>query len=415
MARSTWTSTSTSTSTWTSTSTSTSTSPSPSILQVLACVAVGLLGCAQPQLERERLASTSSAITGGLSVTSGVNGTVTTLAYYSGSGTAHPGTNAVDIGAGGGSTVWHQLDYLPPNVAGGWIRTYATHDAGYCSQWYPGSPYYNGSKVIVVVYFYATDGTYLGWHRSAYQHVEPTASSADGWWKWNNPAASPRAWGNAGADVDLGGGGANGLHIGSVFGVPSPIYNGPGGGLCTDGSHLHQEADGARVSSLFVGKGLTERYNDVQLFGIAGGQPSTGAPPSLPTLDPPPPPDPQPDPDPPADPDPADPPADPSKADPPKSGGEGQATPESDRQRAREEKPKKPTPQPAVPDGDDHPSTLGATLPNEEVASAGCSITRTQQHQRQNDYGSLVAMLVGVAGAVAAIRRRRRRQGSPSH
>lgn len=229
--------------------------------------------------EREAIGRSQQRLANSLSVTSGVSGTVTTLAYYS-AGNAHPGQNSVDIGAPGGAGVHHQLDYLPSDVAGGWLRTYVTKDAGYCSQWSPGSPYYNGAKLIVVTYLYATDGTYLGWHRSAYQHVSPNASVEDAWWRWNNSSASVAAWQSP--DVSLGAQQSNGLELGTVFGVSGNITNGPGGGLCTTGSHLHQEGTGWRGSALFVGKGMTDRYNDVHLFDPIGGWPITGEPPYAP-------------------------------------------------------------------------------------------------------------------------------------
>lgn len=227
----------------------------------------------------EAIGRSHARLSTSLSVTSGVSGTVTTLAYYS-AGNAHPGQNSVDIGAVGGSAVHHQLDYLPSDVAGGWLRTYVTKESGYCSQWSPGSPYYNGAKLVVVTYLYATDGTYLGWHRAAYQHIAPNASVTDAWLRWNNSSASVPAWQTP--DVDLGAQQANGLALGSVFGVSGNIYNGPSGGLCTTGSHLHQEGSGWRGSGLFVGKAMADRYNDVHLFDPVGGWPATGAPPYAP-------------------------------------------------------------------------------------------------------------------------------------
>jgi hypothetical protein len=250
------------------------------LLAVLALTLVVSCGDVSSS-RREAIGRSQSRLSTSLSVTSGVSGTVTTLAYYS-AGVAHPGQNSVDIGASGGTAVYHQLDYLPSDVAGGWLRTYVVKESGYCSQWSPGSPYYNGAKLIVVTYLYATDGTYLGWHRAAYQHVSPNASVADAWFRWNNSNASVLAW--ASPDVDLGAQQSNGLSLGTVFAVWGNIYNGPSGGLCTTGSHLHQEGSGWRGGALFVGKGMTDRYNDVHLFDPIGGWPATGEPPWAPEL-----------------------------------------------------------------------------------------------------------------------------------
>lgn len=246
--------------------------------------------------DRERVGRSRSRLSTSLSVTSGVSGTVTTLAYYS-AGNAHPGQNSVDIGASGGAAVHHQLDYLPSDVAGGWLRAYVVKESGFCSQWSPGSPYYNGAKLIVVTYVYGIDGAYLGWHRAAYQHVAPLASVEDAWVRWNNSSASVPAWQSP--DVALGAQQSNGLALGTVFGVSGNITNGSGGGLCTTGSHLHQEGSGWRGSGLFVGKSMTDRYNDVHLFDPIGGWPTTGEPPYAPEFPvAPAPADPGPDPDP---------------------------------------------------------------------------------------------------------------------
>lgn len=247
---------------------------------LFALGALILVGCTYVTSDDARLGTVSSKVTGSFAVVSGVSGTVTTLATYAGGG-AHPGVNSVDIGASGGSAVWHQLDYLPSDVAGGWVRVYASIEAGFCSQWPSTSPYYNGNKLVAVTYFYGTDGAYRGWHRSAYQHVVP--SGGDRWVKWNNASATKSAWGAP--DAVLGNGTSGGVYMGTVFSVPAPIANGPGGGLCTDGSHLHQEGDGARNAGMFVGKGMTARYNDVHYFGFAGGDPPIGPAPSAPAFD----------------------------------------------------------------------------------------------------------------------------------
>lgn len=368
----------------------------------LSLVALCLLApaCA-PEEPREEIASIAQPLTGNLSVTSGVNGTVTTLASYGG-GAAHPGVNAVDIGAAGGTAVWHQLDYLPADIAGGWVRTYVTKDAGYCSQWSPGSPYYNGAKMIVVTYFWGTDGSYRGWHRSAYQHVAPDGTAADYWWKWNNPNATKKAWGTP--NVDLGNGTASGIYLGTVFGVWGNIYNGPGGGLCTTGSHLHQEGDGARAGTLWVGKAMTARYNDVHRFGIAGGLPATGYAPSVPTFDvPQPQPEPQPDPQPeqpqPEQPQPEQPmPEEPAKPD--EGAANGGAADVARRERAKIDHDGTPPETPQEP----YNAPLGEGALEDAPAEAqadGCNM-----HSSRANGGASIA-LVAVAALVMARARRR--------
>src|SRR5207237_680899 len=118
-------------------------------------------------------------------------GVITTLAYYS-DGSPHPGVNAIDVGAPGGSAVWYQTDYLGSSVAGGWLRVEPVHEAGLCSQWSSGSPYYNGAKIYVYAYFYGRDGNYLGSHRAAFQHVVPAGDGA--WVRFNNSASDAGLW-----------------------------------------------------------------------------------------------------------------------------------------------------------------------------------------------------------------------------
>jgi hypothetical protein len=216
---------------------------------------------------------------GVLSVLAGVDGTITTLAVY-GDGSPHPGVNSIDVGAGGGTPVWYQVGALPDSVAGGWIHAYVVHEAGYCSQWTPGSPYYNGAKVYVETWFYGAGGEAIGWHRAAFQHVDPDGSTVDGWWKWNNAGAAAPLWGDA--RFVLGNGTAGGMPVGAVHGIAAPVYNGPGGGLCTDGSHLHQEGAGARDGSLWRGEGVAGRSTALHVFRPAGGMAPGGAPPDAP-------------------------------------------------------------------------------------------------------------------------------------
>jgi len=362
-----------------------------------------LPACAKDE-QREATARVAQALTGDLSVTSGANGTVTTLASYGG-GAAHPGVNAVDIAAPGGTGVWHQLDYLPADIAGGWVRTIVTKDAGYCSQWSPGSPYYNGAKVIVVTYFYGTDGTYRGWHRSAYQHVAPDATAADHWWPWNNANAGQKAWSASEVEVELGSGTSSGVYLGTVFGVWGNIYNGPGGGLCTTGSHLHQEGDGVRAGTLWLGKGLSERYSDVHRFGMESGWPSTGIP-STPSFDPPPPaPAPEPEPEP----EPAEP-AAPRRGDPPSSNGERA---DFDARLVRqwhklEDEGAPPSSAHAPASAPLGEGALGDATGS--AAEAGCSAGRSRSSE-----GALASMMIVIVGVGSMTRRRRRQARSTSN
>jgi hypothetical protein len=236
-------------------------------LCTLAIVAVSL-GCTAvgqtDTIGEEDDEKTEGLSEGTVAVLAGTSGRVNTLAHYS-DGDPHPGNNAVDIGANGGSAVWHQLDYLSGRVAGGEVEVREVHESGYCSQWYPGDEFYNGSKIIVTTWVYGTDGALLGTHVAAYQHVDPYYEHMNATWTWNNALAdSPRH--PDGAALTFGDGNAGGLFVGWVHGVEKPITNGKGGYLCTDGSHLHQEGSGWRASQRWVGEYVTERYSDLHYF-----------------------------------------------------------------------------------------------------------------------------------------------------
>lgn len=197
-----------------------------------------------------------------LATLAGSTGVVTTLARYD-DGTPHPGTNAIDVGAAGGSEVWHQIDYLPASVGGGYLYVTRAQEAGRCSQFDPGSPYYNGHKLVVLTYFLVEGGWRV--HRAAYQHTEPRAP-LNTWLHWNNAGAAEPLWPEWSAEVVLGNQAAGGLLLATVFPVSGEIRNGPGGALCTTGTHLHQEGDGYRAPRRSVGEHVSARYSDMHMF-----------------------------------------------------------------------------------------------------------------------------------------------------
>jgi hypothetical protein len=221
-------------------------------------IAIVLAACAPDATEAPPLSQPLGSTVASLA---GVDGTITTLATYDGV-TPHPGVNAIDIGAPTGTPVFHQLDYLGPQIAGGWIYVEDAHEAGRCSQWWPGSPYYNGSKIYVYVYAYDSDGNWVGYHRAAFQHVAPYWENMNSWWSWNNANAEAPMF-PEGATLTYGNAADGGLYLGSVFGVWGAISNGPGGGLCTTGSHLHQEGDGWRAGQRWVGEHVWARWSDL--------------------------------------------------------------------------------------------------------------------------------------------------------
>lgn len=250
-------------------------------------IAVFALAACAPQTTGEKSVAETEA-SAQMAVLAGVSGRITTLGFYS-DGSRHPGVNAIDVGAAGGTPVFHQVDYIPESIAGGWIWVEQVHEAGLCSQWWPDAPYYNGAKIYVYTYFFDTDGNDAGWHRAAYQHVAPNAPSIDRWWRWNNPYAWRGAWDDP--EMTLGDQTNGGLYLGEVFSVTHAITNGARGGLCTDGSHLHQEGDGWRAGARYSGERVSERYNDLHIFVPSSGLPSVGGVPWRPFVAAPPPPE----------------------------------------------------------------------------------------------------------------------------
>jgi hypothetical protein len=212
-----------------------------------------------------------------LAATAGVSGTVWVLESY-GDGTAHPGLNAVDYGAPGGSNVYHQIEGLPAEIGGGWIFVDFVQEAGYCSQFNPGDAKYNGAKLRVHTYFYGRDGAYLGYHSAAYQHVVPADGIKDVWLTWNNANAGSM-WSSP--DATLGNRDGGGVFMGTLFAGGGVKITNNNGKLCHWGDHLHQEGMGSRAS-IGVGDKVTGRVSQGNVFTVAGGQPYSGNPPSAP-------------------------------------------------------------------------------------------------------------------------------------
>jgi hypothetical protein len=211
-----------------------------------------------------------------MGVTAGVSGTVWVLDKYS-DGSSHPGQNAIDIGTAGGTGVWHQVNGVPAEVGGGWIFVDFVQEAGFCSGFNPGDANYNGAKLRVYTYFYAIDGSYLGYHVAAYQHVEPAEGVKDQWFTWNHAGAGTM-WATPGAA--LGNGADGGLRLGALFsGGGKKILN-TNGKLCHWGDHLHQEGAGSRAA-LSLDQGVSGRGDRAHAFYVTAGM-GAGNPPSAP-------------------------------------------------------------------------------------------------------------------------------------
>lgn len=239
-----------------------------------------------------------------ISVTAGVTGSIWVLETYQGGG-KHPGLNAIDIGAAGGSSVWHQLEGVPKEVGGGWIFVDFLQEAGLCSQFNPGDANYNGAKLRVYTLFYGQNGDYLGHHSSVYQHVEPAEGVKDAWFKWNN-AASGVMW--EAPDVVLGNQAQGGLYVGNLFDSGGKTILNNNGKLCHSGNHLHQEGYDSRAD-LAISDKVSGRVDAAHVFLVKPEAAAIGNPPFAPPSVGGPPPN-----NPPNDPPPNDPPNDPPPA-----------------------------------------------------------------------------------------------------
>ncbi|MEZ4445379.1 MAG: hypothetical protein R3B72_40270 [Polyangiaceae bacterium] len=238
-----------------------------------------------------------------MSVKAGASGKIWVLDTY-GNGNNHPGAASIDIGASGGSSVWHQVGDLPDEVVGGWIFVDHVKESGLCSQYSPGDDYYNGAKLRVYTLFYDANATFLGSTSAVYQHVEPSSGISDAWRTWNRAGAGMVLW--TAPDATLGAGGG-GLQVGTLFsGGGETINNGPTGKLCHSGDHLHQESAGWRNAGLALQDDVTAKESDLHFFTVSATKPfapPAEPSPATPAGDPPS--------DPPTEPPPSDPPSDP--------------------------------------------------------------------------------------------------------
>ena len=215
------------------------------------------------------------AYDGTVALLAGTNGTVSALSTYPG-GATHPGINPIDIDAGGGQAVWHQLGGIPADIGGGWLYVKRLHEVGKCSEWEPSAPDYNGDKAAVFTYFYDVEGEYLGWQGATYQHLVLFPSHAGAWWTWNSATASTPSW--IDAQLSFGDATQGGLYLGDVFLGGGAILAGPGGELCHDHDHLHQEGDGIRDPDLAAQDEVSVRESPTHRIAPAIGFP-VGRPP----------------------------------------------------------------------------------------------------------------------------------------
>ena len=138
---------------------------------------------------------------------------------------AHPGTLAVDLGAGAGNSVWAQLDYLPSAIRGGYV--YTVDASGGCAAW---------AGATSRVWFYHYDGAgYTDVHGSQFQHISQGAGTLNLWKTWNNYWATNPLWPTYGMDFYLDKESSGGWSVGTVA---TPQAGAPAG--CSTGAHIHQ-------------------------------------------------------------------------------------------------------------------------------------------------------------------------------
>ncbi len=169
-----------------------------------------------------------------------------------------------DIGAPAWTPVYAQVDYLPNNIAGGFI-TASTVSTGCAASDGP----YSGYRVRVEISYYNTSGAYVNWNHESYLHLASTYGSIvnGGTFRWNNPSATVPLWPPALEDYRLNNTTAGGALVGYVH----PWMSG-GSTSCSDGAHLHMEADsdGAYNTSRYLGEPVTQRFSDIHFIHLAG-------------------------------------------------------------------------------------------------------------------------------------------------
>lgn len=252
-----------------------------------------LLGIALAALAPAAIPANAHVIAGRVAVLYPVSGVITTLECYDGpnfqppacvSGDPnhdgvtgpHAGTYAarIDVGNATNQTTWAQVDYLPngatTGVSGGYAIAYKV--PGYCQDFEPGNPYYNGKLIQIDLLYYNTTGYYINGHSLRFQHVAPnyrvgaTAGSAY-WYHWNNAFNTTKLWTAYVEDFKLNNLQSGGMDVATVAsfaaGSPPPA--------CAGASHLHMENSAGEYSLTdYLGKGVSSRYNDAQYMHLSG-------------------------------------------------------------------------------------------------------------------------------------------------
>ncbi len=220
---------------------------------------------------------TAQAYHGRIAVLSGISANVwngecyypsqnSTIWAPCGTAGTHSGTyTPFDIGNGNPDHwIFFQLDYLPSNIAGGYVKAY--QDNTNCASYSDTSPNWNGHKLVVEFQFYNTSGQYVTWAHAVYQHVDTERLPDNTWKTWNNPYSSAPMWGSP--DYTL-----NNLQNGGVL-VADIAANGYASGSigCSTDEHVHQEGNyySEYNYSRYYNEAVTDRWSDIFYYAQPG-------------------------------------------------------------------------------------------------------------------------------------------------
>ncbi|MBK6317714.1 MAG: hypothetical protein IPI33_06610 [Dehalococcoidia bacterium] len=235
--------------------------------------------------------ASAHVVAGRVAILSPVSGAITTLECYDGPSFApcitgdpngdgvtgpHAGqwSSRIDIGNATNQTTWVQVDYLPngvsTGVSGGYAIAYKL--STYCSQWEPGHSSYNGKLVQIDLLYYDTSAAYINGNSLLFQHVAPNyrvgaSGSSALWYHWNNAYNSVKLWPTWAENFKLNNLSLGGMDVATVASFPA----GSPPATCAGASHLHMENSvGEYNPSDYLGKSVTQRYNDAQYMHLPG-------------------------------------------------------------------------------------------------------------------------------------------------
>lgn len=132
--------------------------------------------------------------------------------------------------------IFFQLDYLPSDIAGGYLRVFNEYWG--CAGWPYGDPNWTGRRLRVEFEFWNTSGQNVTWAHTYYLHVWNERLPQWTWFSWNNPYSYAPM--HANPDFTL-----NNLRNGGVLIADNADLSGypPPNPGCSTSPHVHMEGN----------------------------------------------------------------------------------------------------------------------------------------------------------------------------